>query len=108
MFKTMRYIKAGIKESWRKERETYPATYKQMDQVKDLIGTMGKVVPLIVISQVKRPSEKMMNRIDSLINHGNQIIEDMDALEPEYKIEREAARIRTEELKAERRARKGK
>lgn len=88
--------------------EERPATYEQLKLNNKLAVTIIKISPLLAISSIKKPSEKMMNRIDDLLYQGNQIVERIEELEPQFKIEKEAARMRHEAYKAERLARKGK
>ncbi|AMM44401.1 hypothetical protein MUDCAT_33 [Arthrobacter phage Mudcat] len=103
-YKSVRTVKE-FKQYMLEER---PATTEQLKLTKMLAVRTIKVLPLILLSEVKTPSEKIMNRIDNFIYQGNQIIERMDELEPDVKLEKEKAQKNYAEYKATRRARKGK
>ncbi|UYL87299.1 hypothetical protein SEA_BENITOANTONIO_36 [Arthrobacter phage BenitoAntonio] len=97
-----------VKEFKQYMLEERPATTEQIKLIKMLAIRTIKILPLILLSEVKMPSEKTINRIDIFIYQGNQIIERMDELDPEIKREKEKAQKNYAEYKATRRARKGK
>ncbi|QDH47945.1 hypothetical protein PQB78_gp32 [Arthrobacter phage Xenomorph] len=85
-----------------------PIGYRYLQLTKALAIKTVKILPLMAITSVKKPNEKMMNKLDTFIKEGEAIIAEMDSLEPSRLAEKEAYQIRIEELKAARRAKKGK
>ncbi|ASR80094.1 hypothetical protein PQB77_gp33 [Arthrobacter phage Correa] len=97
-----------IKEFKKFVREERPIGYRYLQLTKALAIKSAKVIPLMAIASIKKPSEKTMNKLDNFIKEGEAIIAEMDAMESSRLAEKEAYQIRIAELKAARRAKKGK